>query len=110
MPASFAGQENPASPAGPMVQSIASAPPELEPELDPLLLPELEPELLPELLPELEPELLPVSSPASAPPLLLPDVLEEVEQAFVPIVPMPPITNRHAQKASFFIFVTNLPV
>jgi protein TonB len=97
---------------------LASVLPELEPEPepDPELEVEPEPLPLPELLPEtpelppLVPPLLPpvVSSPASAPPLLL--VLEELEQAFVPTVPMPPITNRHAKKASFFIVVTNLPV
>lgn len=109
MPASLAGQENAASPPGPAWHMLASMPPELEPELLPAsLLPELEPELLPELEPL---ELLEVSSPASAPPLLLlAPADEEEEHAFVPIVPIPPIINRHAQKASFFIVVTNLPV
>jgi hypothetical protein len=75
-----------------------SPPPELE--LEPLLLPD--PELLEE--PELEPLELELSSPASLPPLLLPEpVFEDEEQAFVPMVPMPPIANRQTQKASFFM-------
>ena len=79
----------------------------MPPELEPLLLPELLPELLlPELLEESSPppELELESSLASALPLLLPDPeFEDEEQAFVPIVPMPPIANRHTQKASFFM-------
>jgi hypothetical protein len=102
VPASVVGQEN--VPSGGTSHITPPSPPELEPELLPLLLPELLPELEPESSPpELEPLELPVSSPASA-PLLLPDPeFEDEEQAFVPMVPMPPIANRHTQKASFFM-------
>ncbi len=93
----------------PASSAVQLPPSPVDPELEPELPPELEPEL------ELEPleELDVLSSPASAAPLLLPLLApaeEEEEHAFVPNVPMPPIANRHTQKASFFMFVTNLPV
>lgn len=81
---------------------LPASTPELEPEL-----PELPPEpLLDESMPppELDPLDPPASPPASVPPLLPPDPeFEDEEQPFEPIVPMPPIANRHTQKASLFM-------
>lgn len=111
MPASFAPHVK-VPPSGPATHAFPASEPELEPELL-LVLPELLP--LPELdddasvPPELDPLEPLLSIPASSPPLLE-LVLEEFEHAFVPMVPMPPITNRHAQKASFFMSSPDLPV
>jgi hypothetical protein len=106
LPASSAVQVVPPS----LTPELEPETPELEPEtpeLEPET-PELEPET-PELEPE-TPELEPVSSPPpSAPPLPEP-AFDELEHAFVPIVPNPPITNRQTQKASFFMSSPNLPV
>jgi hypothetical protein len=90
---SFAGQLNAASLPGPARHAPASQP---EPESAPL--PELEPEESSVPPPELDP-LSAEASPAS----LLPPLLDDEEQALVPVVPMPAMTSKHVQRASFFM-------